>query len=261
MLGNNRFPRVRIGSWSEESRSLSTQLCLRVKSATLALALSMLAATAANASTWDLARDFSATANPNGAWTLGYSGAGGTTFMPFMKSYPLSAANRYYGDKGSIVYWSTPQWPTGSLEASSIGMVYGQPSADVTLFELPPTTRAGIPIVRQKSGGVVVHPGSAFQSVARWKAPVTGAFYIHAIATNADSIVGASITITVLKNGIAQYTSTMSGLTGLKVYRTAETGISLNAGDVIDVAIGSNGSNLYDSTGLDVMIKAVNVAQ
>lgn len=231
-----------------------------VKLSALALLTSLLATTAAQASTWDLQRDFSTATNPMGAWTLGYSDANGASFTPFVKLYPLSATGAYYGEQGGMVSWGGAQY-TSSQGGPIVGKVYGQPSIDISIYELPPSSRAAKVIVKQKSDGIIVHPGSLYQPVARWKAPMTGMYYIDMIASNADMLVGATVAISVKRNGTALYSSTMSGLTGLRTFKTPETGISLNAGDLIDISIGSNGPFQYDSTGLDVMIKTINVAQ
>src|SRR5579862_6185876 len=85
------------------SRSIRLSRFLMVLSCLL-LSLAGFGATA-HAQTWDLARDFSTTSNPNGAWTYGAYGSGGT-FTAFAEE----ATN------------STVDWPFWIGEGTGIGL-------------------------------------------------------------------------------------------------------------------------------------------
>ncbi len=197
----------------------------------------------ANATTWDLAKDFNLSANPSGAWSYGYKV--GKNFKLYGSTYTL-ASGGYSGDRGAAIYWGGPQ-QSGSVFLPHIAFFVGQAGYDVNL--------AGA--IKEKSGGVTFHPGDGASSVARWTAPADGAYNVQATFTNADVKQGATTLVSVNKNVENLFSNLLSGLTGLRHYATSDSGIALKKGDVLEFVVDPNGALGYDATGVDAVIKNV----
>lgn len=219
------------------------------------IVMASLAATSiASASTWDLARDFSITNNPNGAWTYGWSTAVGGTVTPYKANYTDVTNGGYYGDRGAFTYWGGPTRLSNNAYVPEVGYFYGQPGYDVTMCGIAPNY---CPAFKQKVGGIMMHPYLGQQAVVRWKAPIAGTYFIAAIFYNLDIQGGATTIVSVVKSGTVIYQQKMSGNTGLKHYAAPETGIALTAGATIDFVVDCNGNYGNDSTGVDAIIKNI----
>jgi hypothetical protein len=110
-------------------------------------------------------------------------------------------------------------------------------------------------------GEMDLHPGPDANdtfSIVRWIAPATGSYLIDAYWTDLDpngtqfaGVNGASGSIVI--NGNVVFNSNFADNSG-----TSDTfTISLNAGDIVDFATGSQGDYRFDDTGFDASITAV----
>lgn len=205
----------------------------------------------AHASTWDLAKDFSLTENPNGAWSYGYKSAANGPFKLFASTYSMTLAG-YSGDRGASVYWGAQKQSDG-VYLPQMALFIGQEGFDVTLLA------GGAQKMKQKAGGVVCHPADGVSCVTRWTAPVAGTYHIQATFTNADYVSGSTTRVTVNKNAESLFSAGMSGLAGLKHFATPDAGIALNKGDLIEFVVDPSGNYSFDSTGMDATIKNINV--
>jgi hypothetical protein len=109
-------------------------------------------------------------------------------------------------------------------------------------------------IIQQRSGGIVMHPAPAAYAVARWTAPVAGAYVIS--ASFYDACGHATTDVHVVHNGLVLFSGKVNGLGSTQAWNSANSGIWLAAGDRIDAVVG-NGGNGYesDSTGVDMVIR------
>jgi hypothetical protein len=187
-------------------------------------------ATPARADTvYSAAADFSPTNNPTGVWSYGWSATLGSA----LNLYPTP------GSTSGIDYWIDP--PITMLGVPSV--THNSTANVVTLGT-----------VTWQPGQMVFHPGHDGQySVVRWTAPVEGDITLHAYFPGADFVGPTTTDVHVLYNGFALFDGDVSQFGSGPSYDTA---LTVAAGDILDfaVGIGSDGSFLYDSTGLDAII-------
>jgi hypothetical protein len=174
------------------------------------------------------ADDFSATANPSGAWTYGFTPTRGGAFTA-------------YSFTGQIA--GMPAW-------------FRTSPASGTTFPLLTFNNAGAPVV--VSGNVttpantfLLHPGSAGEnSVLRWTAPNDGTFLVQGRFFGLDS---TTTDVAVLLNSSAMV---LSGNISIRNAGVPFTFVkTLKAGDKLDFSVGfGNGNFNSDSTGLTLSI-------
>ena len=102
-------------------------------------------------------------------------------------------------------------------------------------------------------------PGSGNEFlVARWTAPASGDYRILASWLDLDKHGGNGATAFLVKNGQEQFAQTFQSTTSStgKANLRART-LSLNAGDVLDFVVGSNGEHLFDATAFNAAIRRV----
>ena len=197
---------------------------------------------------WDLARDFSTTKNPNGAWTYG------STDDPHGPIEPFSEKDRirreYRSDQ--LAGWSRP---TGNLAPYVLknvsasdwtydGSAIGGGAASITAGQIALTPERG--------------PAYA---AATWRAARAGVYKLEASFTRFEQVQGKNSDYAVLLNG-----SELPDCAGLLVgYGTPEStatcrrdDLRLGAGDTITfaVGIGTDGSHAADGTVVDATIRA-----
>lgn len=171
----------------------------------------------------DLALDFSNTANPNGAWTFGY-----TMGSP-------------EGDAGALIPFTTPKESAGvhlwfdpthvNLDAPS---VYHNAS-NVEVNGVAP-------------GEVALHPGSVQEyAIARWTAPFAGKVAVKVQFKEGDQ---GDTNGLLLHNGVVLVTEDSTSTNAVH-----DVQVTLAKGDTLDVAVGNKGDFNYDSTPVIFSIK------
>jgi hypothetical protein len=164
----------------------------------------------------DLALDFSKTANPNGAWTFGYT--------------PSSPE----GDAGAIVPFT--------MQTASM---------DVHLWFDPTHVNLDAPSVFHNEstssvngvapGEVGLHPGSVQEyAVARWTAPLAGTYAVKVQFKEGDT---GDTNGLLLHNGVVLVNEESTSTNAVH-----DVTVTLAAGDTLDVAVGNKGDFTFDST-------------
>lgn len=209
--------------WKRLSASLST---LGITAALLTLGPSTGAA--ALVTSWDAAADFSATSNPNGAWSYGWSAARGSAFTLDTVATTVSGLN----------VWTSPG---------------NQVEPDVffngTTGTITPRTNP-IP-----AGTLAFHPGPFGQNaVVRWTAPTAGSYNVQASFIGRDMAGPTTTDVAVLANGKQLWAGEVTAYLATQPFSAGP--LNLNAGDTIDftVGYGSDHTYFYDSTGLSAAI-------
>jgi hypothetical protein len=207
------------------------------------------------ASAWILADDYSMSANPNGRWSYGVSLVPGQDFTRFTAAQPQPREI----DGGVCAGWVGTSF-SGAEYFPLIHKCYGDSGRNALAIGYPP--EGPRIVIKQRNGGVYFHPaeGDGGYAVARWTAPASTRYVIWVSFYSADHYQGATTDIMVLKNGSPLAEGSVSGLAGSKMYVSPDRGIWLEAGDVIDIAVG-NGGNGYggDATGVDAVIRTLGV--
>lgn len=174
----------------------------------------------------DVTTDFSTLANPNGAWTYGYSVGDPTA----ANAGPLVVFNAVSDAAPDIKSWYDP--------ANS---VLGAPAAwrnDST------ATNNGI-----EPGEFAVHPGNAGEyAMVRWTAPAAGTYAVSVQFKAGDS---GDTNGLLLHNGVALVTEDSTSTDTVH-----ELDVTLTAGDHLDVAVGSEGDFHFDSTPIHFTIRS-----
>lgn len=165
----------------------------------------------------DLALDFSNTANPNGAWTFGYT---------------MSSPE---GDAGALIPFTTPT----------------ESQADVHAWIDPTHVNLNAPTVfHNASNGTVngtapgeaaLHPGSVQEyAVARWTVPSAGKYAVKVQFKEGDQ---GDTNGLLLHNGVVLVNEASTSTNAVH-----DLDVTLAAGDTLDVAVGNKGDFLYDTT-------------
>jgi hypothetical protein len=195
----------------------------------MALILAGSLSASAQTTSWDAAVDFSASANPTGAWSYGWSAGRGSAFN-------LSTVAGMAGGLNA--------WRYSSSQLEPVVFYNGAPTT-VTAFGTSP-----IP-----AGSLAFHPGPSGQNaVVRWTAPSAGSYNVVATFTGRDQVGPTSTDVAVLSNGGQLWAGAVSGYLATQDFTAGL--LKLNAGDTIDftVGYGSDGSYYYDMTGLSARI-------
>jgi len=182
---------------------------------------------------FDVAADFSATSNPNGAWRYGWSTTTGSGFNLDTTQAVVSSLNVWEGIPGSDGF--------------------GNPS-----ISFNPTVN---PIVLSGTSWepdrVVFHPGRAGQNaVIRWTAVAAGMIDIDVSFQGRDSVTGATTDVHVLHNISPLFSGLVTGF-GPGSGPTFSDTLPVLPGDTIDFTVGwgVNETPLSDSTQLDARIE------
>lgn len=197
----------------------------------ISLSLSYLVASA-SAQVYRAELDFSATSNPNGAWSYGYKTTLTGSFLPMQKATSSVAGLEGWNINGSDMITTAPfvmhNFTSGVVNTTSVHM----PNNMLNL-----------------------HPGPLGQySVVRWTAPASGGvFDLNGFFQGIDDNTTSSVHV-VLGSGAQLYTSDVTGFNNLKTFGLSHY---FNPGDTVDfsVGVGSNSTYFSDSTGFDVQIQ------
>ncbi len=195
-------------------------------SAPLAL---MVASAAANAQVFDAAADFSASSNPNGAWSYGYT----TSLGSALNTYSTSQTP-------TVTYWTEPALngsPYPNVAHNGTGSTYVNVASSITWA----------------TGQLSIHPGPANEkSVVRWTAPAAATVDVAASYTPLDAQ-AVDTDVHILINGASVYSQILGAFGDVKSHTTT---VSVNAGDTIDFVVGYGTTNYFEDTvGVDATIR------
>jgi len=228
----------------------------RITSSLLLAAMLLSISGRAAAQTFNAASDFSVTANPNGAWSYGWSTSRGTAFNLFPYSGTINATTDPNGALlGSLDIWTLYGIPLVFHNGSPIIITGGT---------YPQGCCAPIPLA-----ALGFHPGpNGENAVVRWTAPASGLYKVNAAFSGVDygGNIGTTTDVAVLHNGIQLYAGNVVAF-GSHYDQSFSGTVSVLAGDTIDFTVGygmvasGNDFVLYpyanyysDSTGLDAVI-------
>jgi hypothetical protein len=225
---------------------------MRFKRTLSGLSVLILLSTAAPRASADLtfnaAADFSTASNPNGPWSYGTTGP--TLTGPFALFSTLEL--NIDGAAG---------WNGWVGTESQFGDHFPAVSKNTTNVTLTPPNTVLLP------GEMILHPapdssfgGDGAYAVVRFTAPAAGVFSLDTVfegrsPTNEGFPEGTTTDVHVLLNGVSLFDGAVNGF-GPSSDQSFATSLNLHVGDRIDfaVGIGSDGSFLNDSTGLDAII-------
>jgi hypothetical protein len=183
-------------------------------------------------STYNAALDFSATDNPNGVWSYGWSPTLGADFVPDAATRNVAGVDGWLGEQAGDGNPSVSH--NGTADAVTEGAVTWQP------------------------GQLAFHPGpNGEYSVVRWTAPRAGALSLGAAFSGLDSAGPTSTDVHVLHNGATLFDGEVLDLGAGPSFTATQ---SVLAGETIDFAVGygSDGTFSCDTTGLDATVSYTN---
>jgi hypothetical protein len=174
---------------------------------------------------YDVARDFSVSANPSPPWSYGSSPTLGGAFTRYTTS----------------IAGSVDQWSFGGLPN-----VWHNPST-VTVQQATNFT---------PPGGFGLHPGSGGEySIARWTAPASGNYSIAGDFIGLDSTFPTTTDVHILHNNSAALELFGGNIASYNVPLTFSLNVTVAAGDTIEFAVGFGGNGFFgDATGLAAVI-------
>lgn len=164
-----------------------------------------------------LATDFSATSNPTGAWSYGYSLAAPASDASALIVYPSelseSGVDCWY-DADNVALGAPAVCYNGSDVATATGVAPGE---------------------------AALHPGQNGEySIARWTAAAAGSYAVHVQFKAGDQ---GETTGFLVHNGTVLWS-----VDATSSDPTDERTVTMAAGDTLDVAVGSDDTFLYDTT-------------
>jgi len=171
--------------------------------------------------TYDVAADFSATNNPNGVWSYGWSST-------LTSAFNLYLNHGIFDDAIPVDVWAGSNFPYS-------------PNVSHNGTENPITH----PTIIWQPGQFSLHPGDSGEySYARWTAPNAGTFDIDAMFTGIDR---TTTDVHVLHNGISLFDGLVNGLDNTSSFSTT---VRVGRSDIIDFAVGYgvNQSHTSDTT-------------
>jgi len=184
---------------------------------------------------FDAAKDFSATDNPIGPWTYGYSTNLSGTFVKYTNLRTVNGLN----------YWNSRS------EGEMCPCVSHNGTHGTTIL---------FGTVKLHPEQMAFHPGpNGEYSIVRWTAPAGGSYDVSATFSGADFHGPTSTDVHVLINGREIFSGNVNGYGSISEMCYLQT-VALKAGNTIDFAVGyGNNSNYFcDTTALKVVIKAAN---
>ena len=196
----------------------------------------LLSGYAAQAITFDVADDFSATNNPNGAWSYGWS----STLTSALNQYPDSSKmGELAGTPINIDTWSN--W--GQFSSYSPNVAHNGTGS----------INNEHPTITWQVGQFSLHPGdNGVYSHARWTATSAGTIDIDAIFTGIDYYYGTTTDVHVFYNSNSLFDGTINGYGNTASFSTT---VSVGMGDIIDFAVGDGGNGpTCDTTALSATI-------
>jgi hypothetical protein len=181
---------------------------------------------------YDAAADFSATDNPNGAWSYGWSHTLGGGFILY--------TDHRAGIPG-LDSWLGDQAPDGNPSLAHNGTDH------VIIATTPPG-------IIWQPGQLSLHPGpNGEYSLIRWTAPAAGVIAVNATFSGIDAVGGTTTDVHVLHQGLSQFDGRVNGY----LAATSFTGnLTVARGDTVDFAVGygTDHTFYYDTTALAATI-------
>jgi cysteine-rich repeat protein len=174
---------------------------------------------------WDLSADFSATNNPNGAWSYGWTESDGSRFT----------LGTWYNSLGPDAW--------GGFRGSDGTPFVSHNGTDTTIWYTP--------VLFWEPGETIFHPGPGDErAVVRWTAPSEGAFAVQSRFYSKDT---GPTDVSVLLNGTPVSAANLDYDWSASRYQNR---LVLAAGDTVDFTVGSgtDSSAGADSTGIAVTV-------
>lgn len=195
----------------------------------------------ATGGTYDPALDFSATDNPNGVWSYGWSIALGTEFNRDTEF----GAFEFQG----INYPGLDSWARNNVTLPIV--MHNGTLEPISII------RSGGPSLVFAPGELSLHPGlDNSYSVLRWTAPNSGNFEVKSVFEGLEPL-GATTDVHVQINGTSIYDGYVNGY-GDNTQQPFLGAFTLAAGDTVDFAVGAGGNGyIADSTALVATIAAI----
>ena len=193
------------------------------------LALFCVSALTATGQTFDVAADFSATNNPNGPWSYGFSSTLGGPLILYVAT----------DNTDGLEHWRT------NIAASGTPMLFHNPTANTIVSA---STHVA-------PGGLGMHPGPDGEyAIARLTVPSTGLYHLTGSFFGLDSV-GTTTDVHILTNGTSILDGEVTGF-GPGTGPSFDLQVTLNGGDELDFAVGygSDAGFYDDSTGLSAQI-------
>jgi hypothetical protein len=197
------------------------------------LVAACLVAVSAQAQAYDAAADFSATNNPNGVWSYGWSQKLGSAFNLIATPQVIGGLDTWRSD----IYLPFTYDPAVFHNGTSDSIYLSN-----TVLYLP--------------GQLGFHPGPFGEyAVIRWTAPADGIIAIQAGFVGLDFVGPTTTDVHVLYNEASIFDGEVTGF-GEGSGPSFRTIVYVAAGDTIDFAVGDgdDGTYNYDSTGIDAII-------
>jgi hypothetical protein len=211
-----------------------------------------------HATNWDVALGFSISCNPIGPWSYGSTPTLGGAFTRFTRTGTLT----FQVENGAVGQW-VGTYSQGGQFFPIVSKFYGDPGSTVSVVVgtagQDDQTEQERPVIQSPANGIVMHPtlpGLGY-GVIRWTAPKSRTYVITVSFFSAehDRGIGATTDVHVQKNHVSLFDGNVNGVGSVQNYSTGRRGIALNAGDVIDLAVGPDGDLTADSTGVDAKIE------
>jgi len=205
---------------------------------------------------WDAAGNFSAKANPSGAWSYGWYPRKNLPADPVPPLHLYVSANTY----SEIDFWHDP----ANLNGGAPLVSHNPTAATISSITAPWTGGVAQTSIPVPANAVLLHPGPmtvmAFNSswsVVRWTAPFAGNYQVSASFAFADPT-PTGVDVHVFVNGA----EAMGGeLLASGAPRTdyVSSAIAMTAGTTVDFVVGpgANGNYSNDSTFVSAMVQAV----
>jgi hypothetical protein len=181
-----------------------------------------------DATTYDAARDFSSTNNPNGTWRSGWTATLGSPLVLYAVAVPDNGFIRWLDQ--SINSLDTPNYAKNASATDRFGSTPGQ---------------------------VSLHPGchAGEFAVLRWTAPATGAYLVRAQFYDGDGA-GTSIgetTAHILRD--SDVSAPLLDAAKTSITPSFSQTLSLTAGEALDFVVGTSADGcFFDTTPLTVAI-------
>jgi hypothetical protein len=210
-----------------------------------------------HATSWDVALNFSISCNPIGPWSYGSTLTLGGAFTRFTRTGTIT----FQVENGAVGQW-VGTYSQGGQFFPIVSKFYGDPGSTVSVVVgtagQDDQTAQERPIVQSRANGIVMHPtlpGLGY-GVIRWTAPKSHTYVITVSFFSAehDGEIGATTDVHVQRNHVSLFDGNVNGAQSVQNYTTGGRGIALNAGDVIDLAIGPDGDLTADSTSVEANI-------
>lgn len=200
------------------------------------IGLCLLVAPPAGAATWDVAADWSAVANPFGAWTYGWA----DTWMPGYAFTTYDTADNVEG----LERWRTAAGPDPCVAKNPLPF-----DISASWGHTYPTEQC------------MFHPGpNGEHSTYRWTAPADGIYDIDMTVSNLVNAPNSASTqcYAVVNSSLMILGATVDADNSSTDLKTRQ--LALSAGDTIDFMVNPCGSHGHDSTGLALSITEAAVA-